>query len=318
MILCEETDDANVNLIRNIFYDNGTERNMLFSMTADGKLHIRNMKVDDLDFASECTAIEGWASETREELDHFLGYDAEGCFIAEWHAQKVGMCIGTSYGVDAFLGELIVIKQFRERGIGQRLLQHTLGYLKKKGAKNIFLDSTLNSVGLYKKIGFREICISLRFEGQITGVAHSNVYPIKMDNLAKILELDRQIFGADRSFFIKQNFIKYPQFCLMMTQDEEIEGYVMARPGRNILFVGPWIVCEGCGKGQYLLESIGHAANKAKVRMGVLESNSRALACINTLGYLESVEPSWRMVLGPSSPLGMNTANFTIASAARG
>jgi hypothetical protein len=39
---------------------------------------IRTMRSDDLDFAAQCTAGEGWSTETRREFEGFLAYDAQG------------------------------------------------------------------------------------------------------------------------------------------------------------------------------------------------------------------------------------------------
>jgi len=134
---------------------------------------IRPMQPSDLDFAAECTAREGWASETRQEFEGFLAYDLGGCFVAEVNGRRVGICIATPYVGFGFVGELIVAKAVRGHGIGRRLLEHSVQYLHDCGAQTVYLDGVLAAVSLYERVGFRRVCRSLRFHGHLRAESHS-------------------------------------------------------------------------------------------------------------------------------------------------
>jgi hypothetical protein len=69
-------------------------------------LIIRRMQATDLAFAAQCTANEGWASETLASFEGFYQHDPEGCLLAERGGHPVGICIATAYGHAGFVGEL--------------------------------------------------------------------------------------------------------------------------------------------------------------------------------------------------------------------
>jgi hypothetical protein len=69
-------------------------------------LTIRRMRAADLPFAAQCTAGEGWASETLASFEEFYQHDPEGCLLAERAGHPVGICIATPYGHSGFVGEL--------------------------------------------------------------------------------------------------------------------------------------------------------------------------------------------------------------------
>ena len=67
------------------------------------------------------------------------------------------------YGASGFVGELIVVKEKRGRGIGRQLLQHAIAYLHSRGVQNVLLDAPPAAVPLCERLGFRPVCRSLRF-----------------------------------------------------------------------------------------------------------------------------------------------------------
>jgi ribosomal protein S18 acetylase RimI-like enzyme len=106
-------------------------------------IYIREMEVEDLAFASECTAGEGWVSENFQTLAGFLLNHPSGCLLAEENGYPVGICIATPYGKSGFIGELIVRPEVRGRGVGASLLNRGLDTLREGGAETVYLDGVL-------------------------------------------------------------------------------------------------------------------------------------------------------------------------------
>lgn len=79
---------------------------------------IRQMHKEDLAFAAQCTAGEGWVSESLPILESFFLKYPQGCLLAEENGRSLGICIVTPYGSSGFVGELIVRPEARGRGIG--------------------------------------------------------------------------------------------------------------------------------------------------------------------------------------------------------
>lgn len=282
-------------------------------------MRIRKMRASDLDFAATCTANEGWISETRDWLNYFYSHDPNGCFVARLNEKNVGICIATKYQKNGFIGELIVISEMRGKGYGQRLMEHSIKYLRKNCIENIYLDAVQEAVPLYERIGFREICLSLRFVGTISGQPSPYVRTATKNDLRQIFPIDTALFQDDRCFFLKEIARQYSHLCKVYLENGEVKGYIFARPGRNIVVIGPWGVeqYENENIPKALLESIAMDA-PSLMRIGVLENNENAVKLLRSYKTLKEIKPSVRMVLGESESLGNNPSLFAIGSPATG
>ncbi len=280
-------------------------------------LTIRPMQPADLDFAAQCTAREGWASETRAEFAGFYAYDPAGCFLAEAEGQRIGICVATSYGVAGFVGELIVVPERRGQGVGRRLLERAIEYLHGRGTQSIFLDGVTAAVPLYARLGFRKVCRSLRFAGAMAGRSPAGVRAMRPDDLATVGQMDRQAFGADRAFFLERRLALYPELCKVLDCNGQISGYIVGRRGLSSVSAGPWVVRPEAPSAAALLESLAAEVPEGRISLGVLETNGRALEIIRSLGLVERPDPPWRMVRG-AGELGTSPQLYAIGSAAKG
>ncbi|MFZ2097751.1 MAG: GNAT family N-acetyltransferase [Anaerolineales bacterium] len=123
-------------------------------MKSKPSINIRQMRREDLVFAAECTAVEGWVSENWSTLEGFFLKDPQGCLLAEENGQPLGICIATYYGKCGFIGELIVRPEARGRGVGAALLNHGIGILNRRGTETVYLDGVVKAVELYERNGF--------------------------------------------------------------------------------------------------------------------------------------------------------------------
>ena len=250
-------------------------------------LKIHPMQAPDLDFAAACTAAEEWVSENRTVLDGFYQYDPGGCLVAELDGEPVGMCIATPYGASAFIGELIVQSKARGMGIGAALLNHAVAYLQKKGARSIYLDGVPRAVPMYQRNGFRIVCRSLRFSGTLHAVEHDEVQLMQLADLPDVLALDRRLFAADRSFFLKRRWELYPELCRVLIENDQITGFILGRRGEDWVSAGPWVVAEDCQHPFYLLETLAGAAQDDYFSVGILECNQVAITSVRSMGFVE-------------------------------
>jgi ribosomal protein S18 acetylase RimI-like enzyme len=272
----------------------------------------------DLDFAAACTAAEGWINETRQSFDGFYARDPAGCLVAEVAGQRVGICVATAYETHGFVGELIVIPEARGQGIGARLLDRAIAYLRGRGVRNILLDGVVAAVPLYERAGFRKVCRSLRFSGTLAGRPHAHVRAMLRADLDAVLALDREAFGQGRRFFLERRLTLYPELCLVLLRDGAVAGYVMGRGRQGWASVGPWVVRPDVEHPVDLLESLALQVGGGSLGLGVLETNRAAAAAIRALGFAERADPPWRMALGPSSDLGTSLMAYAVGSPATG
>ena len=131
--------------------------------------------------------------------------------------------------------------------------------------------------------------------------------------------LDRECFGADRSFFLDRHFSEYPHLCLVLEHDGDIAGYAMGKRGAESVSAGPWVVQPGVPSPERLLHAlVAEAGENVPLLLGVLESHPYAAALVRSMGLTEREGPPWRMRLGGSGNLGAHEACYAIGSPARG
>lgn len=280
---------------------------------------IRAMRDADLDFAAACTRAEGWSSETREVFTWALGFDPGGCLVAEGEDGLAGICVATCYGALGFIGELIVRPEHRGCGLGRRLLDRAIDDLSGRGARAIALDGVPRAVRLYERAGFRKVCRSLRFAGTLPVVPTPEVRPAEPADLPAIAALDREVFGADRSYFLAQRLAAHADLCRVRTRgDGRIAGYVLGRRWAEGCQAGPWVQPPGLDEPAGLALSLAAASGGRPVVLGVLESNAAATALARRLPLQERADPPWRMVRADWRPAPRETWQVTIGSPAKG
>jgi hypothetical protein len=137
-------------------------------------------------------------------------------------------------------------------------------------------------------------------------------------DLEQISALDRYAFGGDRGFFLRRCFERFPQLCMSMVKDRRVVGFLTGQPGRGLVTIGPWYFD---GVSQDPIELLkGMALNKAitDLRIGALETNTRAVSLMRSLDSFVETKPSWRMVMGINYNLGASAKLFAVGSPSKG
>ena len=76
-------------------------------------------------------------------------------FVARENNEQVGYVNGFSYYSEVTINNLVVMKEFRGRGIGTRLVDYVFNYFKDKNFNNLNLvTNEFQAPGFYKKCGF--------------------------------------------------------------------------------------------------------------------------------------------------------------------
>jgi GNAT superfamily N-acetyltransferase len=282
------------------------------------KLTIRGMKADELAFAADCTAAEGWVSENQATLEGFYRYNPAGCLIAEENNKPVGICVATHYGRSGFIGELIVRPEGRGRGIGAALLNHGVSLLKQRGVDTVYLDGVLKAVELYQRNGFRKVCRSWRFSGSLAGKACPHVRRMVPDDLDQVIALDLRAFGADRGFFLSRRLELYPELGYVLMDDERVTGFILGRAGEGWMAAGPWVVEEGVHDPMDLLLMLALGSRDRPISLGILDTHQQACKLVESYGFTARPDSPWRMALGTSDDLGASLGCYAVGSAAKG
>jgi predicted GNAT family N-acyltransferase len=97
-------------------------------------------------------------------------------FLAFLSARAVGTTRLVRHRQGAKIGRMAVLKSYRRRGVGKRLLQRAITEARKLGAAKIYLHAQVPVIGFYEKLHFR--CIGPVFEE--AGIPHRKmIYVMK-------------------------------------------------------------------------------------------------------------------------------------------
>jgi hypothetical protein len=230
----------------------------------------------------------------------------------------VGICVATFYGKSGFIGELIVRPEARGRGVGAKLLNHGVQVLRDRGSETIYLDGVVMAVELYERNGFRKVCRSWRFSGNLVGKSSPRVRRMVKSDLPQVYTLDRLSFGADRSFFLGRRLELFPELSHVLVNGERVTGYILGRGGARWISAGPWVVGENAEDPVDLLKSFALEAGNRPISIGILDANQHACDLVRSLGFVARTDSPWRMALGNSSDLGASPQCYAVGSAAKG
>lgn len=255
---------------------------------------IRVMTDADIDFALGMTTIEGWGN-CNTDFPRLLALEPEGCFVAMHDGNRVGMITTTTYETYAFLGSLIVARECRKRGYGHKLLEHAIEYLKGRGVTTIELDGVLAAVPLYRRLGFQEKYMSLRFSGtseSVTVAAERYRPGIRQE----ILQLDRELTGMDRVRVIGRLLQEFAGSCYVHSGDG-VDAYTIVRErSTGNLACGP-LVARTPGAAAELFRGVLSLYSGKSISLGVPALSKAMVDSLHALDF-DILAPSLRMYLG--------------------
>ena len=287
---------------------------------ANNSVLIRSFRDEqDVVFAAHLTKQEAWHSQTFDEILNLFNHDREGCLLAEIDNQPVGICIATPYIKSGFIGELIVERPYRKQGIGYTLMEKAIDYLNKRNIKTIFLDGVQNAVNMYKSLGFVPLYRSLRFFGQLEEKKSIYVRSMSENDLQVITSMDMEYFGDDRSVFIKQRLLQYPQFSFVYEKEGMIQAYLFGKIGiGGLITAGP---IGSCLEEKAQMEILSHfqtIIGNQPFSIGVLEPRISIVKQLTLGGMQPQKDPPVRMKYGEGSNLGDHPSSLAIGSPAKG
>jgi predicted GNAT family acetyltransferase len=194
----------------------------------------------------------------------------------------------------AWIGMILVDPEFRKRGIGRALLQQAIEHLDSRGIPCMRLDATPQGKPVYEKLGFvNEYEIERwRLKRQAAQTKSGATAP----DLGKVLQLDREVFGADRSALLRALSESAPEFVQVLVGQAGVTGYSFGRHGSHSDDLGPWVANDESGAEQMLDTFLARSARMAIV-VDCLKSNPWARGALEARGF-EFARPFTRMRRG--------------------
>ncbi len=248
------------------------------------KLKIRKLQVADLKAIMHLKNAENW-NQTEDDWLFLINISPEYCLVAVFENHIVGTVTAISYQNKlAWIGMMLVSRQFRGKGISKILLNTVIKELKE--FETIKLDATLAGIPMYRKLGFVEeykICrmVSSRL-GNVKKNRHGvifNLSQITENNISNIVSMDKGFFGVDRYDLFKFLLKSRKDICLQLGEYDDLKGYVLGRKGSNFIQIGP-LVADSTESAKNLLSN---AFEKLKGHPIVLDVILNKIELINWL-----------------------------------
>ena len=256
--------------------------------------HLRVMTQSDIPVGMRLKEIVGW-NQTAGDWERFLAASPEGCFVAEAEGRVVGTVATISYEQRfAWIGMVLVDPASRGQGIGKKLLAKAIDYLDCCGIPGIKLDATPQGKLLYEKLGFVSEYEIERW--QLQRLPAPPVSPELSSLTDEVLELDREVFGADRSELLCSFAAECPELALQTGKLPKISGYCLGRKGALADQLGPW-VAEDESTAADLLDGFLLRSSAGKVFVDLLKANPWATKLVSERGF-EHLRPLTRMFRG--------------------
>ena len=261
-------------------------------------VRIRLMTEIDVAFAISLTDHEGWGN-LPADFERLIALNPGGCFVACERDKPVGMISTTACGNYAFMGSLIVRPDYRRRGIGETLMRHALEYLDSQAVSCIELDATFPAAPLYRRLGFLDKYLSLRFKRNPGPLAAAYTHPPRKTRAAPASEtvsnLDARFTKLDRRAIMARFAGEFPDSFYLDSASPRGYAFVYPRVGRRVA-IGPMVAEDTITAGSLLDDVIGDYGN-LEINIGVPQSNDGAVALLLSRGFVHK-PPSLRMYHG--------------------
>jgi len=245
------------------------------------------MTIDDLRLGLRLSRQAGW-NQLESDWRRFMNMQPDGCFVAELDGRPVGTTTTCIFESVAWIAMVLVDEESRGRGVGKKLLKHSLDFLDGRKVKTVRLDATHLGRPLYEKLGFVPEYELVRFQG----IAQSSITPggslkaagfgdgggkavpkrhkaspsdshlAPPELFADMIEFDRRVTGTNRAKMLSLLFAELPENARIQRLGDKIDGFVTMRPGANAVQIGPCIASMNAGPA-LLSDALNRCAGKA-------------------------------------------------------
>ncbi|MFI8488472.1 GNAT family N-acetyltransferase [Streptomyces rubrogriseus] len=278
---------------------------------------IRRLTLRDLTACADLSEDRGWPRE--EHKWGFLLTAGKGYGIDDPGGGLVAACTVTEYGPQerpslAAIGMVLVAERHARQGVGRRLMRHIVSGL---GTLPLTLHATPFGQPLYEELGFKVTGGAEMVRGRFVpgGPEPKTVTrAATAEDLATVLRLDEEVFGADRT----PTVTRLPAFADQLRVAEEdgrIIGYAAAWPNMDTHVVGP-LIARDTETAKALIGSLA-ARTDRPLRTDIDVRHEELLAWVKERG-LSSIAPNAVMTYGITELPGDWTRRFAPLTVAAG
>lgn len=209
--------------------------------------------------------------------------------------ETAGLGTAILFGASAWLGHIIVAREYRRRGLGGKIVEELCRFCGDNRRETVFLIATEEGLPVYRRAGFVEQTEYVFFERPgssqrpgSAGVGFSgDIRKAEPADYPFICDLDRRITGEDRRELLEP----FLGGAFVVREKNKVSGFYLPD-----LREGP-VAAEEEAPGLALLEFRASRSGRAVLPA----ENLRAAGFYRDRGYAEK-QRAWRMVRGEPAP----------------
>ncbi|MFH0759754.1 MAG: GNAT family N-acetyltransferase [Bacteroidota bacterium] len=274
---------------------------------------IREMELSDMDGLMRMKNAEGW-NQTEKDWELLIQYPESIRLVAVLGDRIIGTVTAINYAhMVAWIGMMLVDKNFRGRGLSKILLHETIRKLGK--CASIKLDATPAGRPVYLKLGFKD-------EYKLYRMTHPSVSKISLipgsveavraapGDLPDLAGFDQHVFGADRSLLIHLMVESYPELAWLIREDNKIVGFCLGRRGVNFTQIGPVYASADQVARSLIRSAVNSITGKAAV-MDIPATQTTTIQWLEGCGFATQ-RPFDRMYLNTNPHPGITERQYLI------
>ena len=244
------------------------------------------MNVTDIGSAMQLSTAEGW-NQTETDWKLFLQSPGNICLVAEKDKKVAGTTTAINYSNQiAWIGMVLVAKDYRGQGISKSLLANILEAL--KFVKTIKLDATAEGQRVYRQFDFKEEYIISRMVATSVknlAIVHDlSVQLIRSNDINEMIALDEVVFGANRAQLIRSLVNEFPDKAYLLKKDTEATGFALGRIGIKYHHIGP-VVAKNMHDAKRLIAKALRDLDNQPVVVDVPADKQDMIRWLNTIGF---------------------------------
>jgi len=205
-------------------------------------LHVEKMEVKDYSFAVQLSDTSDWKLINRD-FEFMNTIEPLGCFVLYDDSQQIGIATTVCYDKIGWFGNLIIKKEYRNRGSGSILLHKAITYLRSKNVQKIGIFTYPKLTGFYEQFGFKKDKEFIVFQGNPAKLKDLETINVaKKDDFSKLLAFDKDCLGFNREKTLNLLFSDKNNIVFFSTQNNFIKGYIVLKIFNDLVEIGPLVV----------------------------------------------------------------------------
>jgi GNAT superfamily N-acetyltransferase len=277
-------------------------------------VQLRKMALSDMDSLMRLKNAEGW-NQLKRDWTMLISYKNSVNLVAVLENRIVGTVTAINYAdAVAWIGMMLVDRDYRGRGIARLLMLETIAKL--KTCESIKLDATPAGRPLYLKLGFTDEYTLYRMTNPSVSLISPGDKPVETEkirpgDIPEIASFDKRVFGAERTELIRQLYESCPESAWLIKENKSIAGFCLGRRGQNFTQIGP--VNASSGKhAEALIRSAINQMNGRALLVDIPAAKSETKQWLEGCGFI-SQRPFERMYLGKNPHPGIIENLYLIA-----